>query len=39
MKFVVKYEYRGANYVKIVKGGWAVWRLKQRYHVYSVTRY
>ena len=39
MRFIVKYEYRGANYCKIVKGGRAVQSLKKRYYVYSVTRY
>ena len=39
MKFIVYYEYNGANYFKIVKGGWAVQALKKRYYVYQVKRY
>lgn len=39
MRFIVYYEYNGANYYKIVKGGRAVQALKKRYHVYQVSRY
>ena len=39
MKFIVCYEYKGANYYKIVTGGRAVQALKKRYYVYHVKRY
>lgn len=39
MRFIVYYEFNGANYYKIVKGGRAVQTLKKRYHVYQVSRY
>ena len=39
MRFIVYYEYNGANYYKIVTGGRAVQALKKRYHVYQVSRY
>lgn len=39
MRFIVYYEYNGANYYKIVNGGKAVQALKKRYHVYQVNRY
>lgn len=39
MRFIVYYEYNGANYYKIVKGGRTVQALKKRYNVYRVSRY
>ena len=39
MKFIVYYEFNGANYYKIVKGGRAIQALKKRYNVYQVNRY
>lgn len=38
MKFIVNYEYRGANYYEIVKSGRAVASLKKKYYVYRVKR-
>lgn len=39
MRFIVHYEWHGATYYKIVRGGRAVQKLKQMYYVYSVRRY